>query len=145
MKQHVAGHVKSGNIWKDPKDESPAETKAREMLEKAAAKVMRKEMDAEIKAANLILSKVGPLVVALDATLARPGMTMVAAIIKDPLTASAEAFHDIEETARGVVSSDGEAKLVNVPDIKEVGNLIAQCKKQIALATQMLATLARVR
>ncbi len=150
MKQHVAGLAKSGNIFKDssrriPKNETAAELKARLLVEKTEEKETRKQMDNEIKVANLVLAKVGPVVVTLDAMLARPGMAMVAAIITDPLVASAEAFHEYEATARGVVSSDGEAKLDNVPDIKEVGNLVAQCKKQIVLAAQMLATLARVR
>jgi hypothetical protein len=102
-------------------------------------------MDTEVKAANLVLARVGPVVVALDAMLARPGMTMVASILKDPLVAAAEAFHDYEETARNVVSSDGETTMDGVPDLKEVCSQIAACRKQLALATQMLGTLARVR
>ena len=145
MKQHVAGHVKSGKIWKDPKDETPAELKARLVVERAAAKEKRKEMDSEIKAANLVLARVGPALVALDAMLARPGMAMVASIIKDPLAAAAEAFREFEETARNVVSSDGESMLDGVPDLKELCSQVAQCRKQLALATQMLSTLARVR
>jgi hypothetical protein len=145
MKQHVAGHVKSGTIWKDPKDETPVELKARLVVERAAAKEKRKEMDSEIKAANLVLAKVGPALVALDAMLARPGMAMVASIIKDPLSAAAEAFRDFEETARNVVSSDGESRLDGVPDLKELCSRVAQGRKHLALATQMLSTLARVR
>jgi hypothetical protein len=145
MKQHVAGHVKGGKICKDPANETPAELKARLLIEKVEAKENRKHMDAEIKAANLVLAKVGPVVVALDAMLARPGMAMVSSIIRDPLVAIAESFREYEETARGVVSSDGETKLDGVPDLKEVSNQVAQCRKQLALATQMLATLARVR
>ena len=122
-----------------PKNETPAELKARLLVEKTEEKETRKQMDNEIKAANLVLAKVGPVVVTLDAMLVRPGMAMVAAIISDPLVAAAEAFHEYEATARGVVSSNGETKLDNVPDIKEVGNLVAQCKKQIVLAAQMLA------
>jgi hypothetical protein len=145
MKQHVAGHVKSGNIWKDPKDETPAELKARLIVEKTAEKERRKKMDAEIKAANLILARVGPALVALDAMLARPGMAMVATILKDPLVAAAESFHEYEEAARNVVSSDGATTLDGLPDLKEISNQIASCRKQLALATQMLGTLARVR
>jgi len=115
------------------------------VVERAAAKEKRKEMDSEIKAANLVLARVGPALVALDAMLARPGMAMVASIIKDPLVAAAEAFRDFEETARNVVSSDGESMLDGVPDLKELCSQVAQCRKQLALATQMLSTLARVR
>ena len=146
MKQHVAGHVKSGKICKGiPKNETPAELKARLIIEKAAAKENRKQMDSEIKAANLVLARVGPAVVALDAMLARPGMAMVSSIVKDPLVVSAELFQRYKETAEAVVTTDGETTLTNVPEIKEVFTQIAQCRKQLALATQMLATLAKVR
>ncbi len=102
-------------------------------------------MDAEIKAANLILARVGPALVALDAMLARPGIAMVASILKDPLAAAAKSFRDYEEAARNVVSSDGEATLDGVPDLKEICSQVASCRKQLALAAQMLSTLARVR
>ena len=146
MKQHVAGHVKSGKICKEiPKNETPAELKARLIIEKAAAKENRKQMDIEIKAANLILARVGPPLVALDAMLARPGMAMVSNIVKDPLAVSAELFQRYKDTAEAVVTTDGETKLTDIPDIQEVSKQIAQCRKQLALATQMLATLAKVR
>jgi hypothetical protein len=146
MKQHVAGHVKSGKICKAiPKNETPAELKARLIIEKAAAKENRKQMDIEIKAANLVLARVGPVVVALDAMLARPGMAMVSSIVKEPIEVSAELFQRYKETAEAVVSTDGETKLTDIPDIQEVSKQVAQSRKQLALATQMLATLAKVR
>ena len=146
MKQHVAGHVKSGKICKEiPKNETPAELKARLMIEKAEAKETRKQMDIEIKAANLVLARVGPAVVALDAMLARPGMAMVSNIVKDPLVVSAELFQRYKDTAEAVVTTDGETKLTDIPEIQEVSKQVAQCRKQLALATQMLATLAKVR
>jgi hypothetical protein len=146
MKQHVAGHVMSGKICKEiPKNETPAELKARLMIEKAEAKENRKQMDIEIKAANLVLARVGPAVVALDAMLARPGMAMVSSIVKDPLVVSAELFQRYKDTAEAVVTTDGETKLTDVPEIQEVSKQVAQCRKQLALATQMLATLAKVR
>ncbi len=146
MKQHVAGNVKSGKICKEiPKNETPAELKARLIIEKAAAKENRKQMDIEIKTANLVLARVGPPLVALDAMLARPGMAMVSNIVKDPLAVSAELFQQYKETAEAVVTTDGETKLTDIPEIQEVSKQIAQCRKQLALATQMLATLAKVR
>ena len=146
MKQHVAGHVKSGKICKEiPKNETPAELKARLIIEKAAAKENRKQMDIEIKAANLILARVGPPLVALDAMLARPGMAMVSNIVKDPLAVSAELFQRYKDTAEAVVTTDGETKLTDIPDIQEVSKQVASSRKQLALATQMLATLAKVR
>jgi hypothetical protein len=146
MKQHVAGHVKSGKICKGiPKNETPAELKARLIIEKAAAKENRKQMDIEIKAANLILARVGPPLVALDAMLARPGMAMVSNIVKDPLAVSAELFQRYKDTAEAVVTTDGETKLTDIPDIQEVSKQVASSRKQLALATQMLATLAKVR
>ena len=146
MKQHVAGHVKSGKICKEiSKNETPAELKARLIIEKAAAKENRKQADIEIKAANLILARVGPPLVALDAMLARPGMAMVSNIVKDPLVVSAELFQQYKETAEAVVTTDGETKLTDIPEIQEVVKQVAQCRKQLALVTQMLATLAKVR
>ena len=146
MKQHVAGNVKSGKICKEiPKDETPAELKARLNIERAAARESRKQMDIEIKTANLVLARVGPPLVALDAMLARPGMAMVSNIVKDPLAVSAELFQQYKETAEAVVTTDGETKLTDIPEIQEVSKQVAQCRKQLALATQMLATLAKVR
>ncbi len=135
-----------GKIGKEiPKNETPAELKARLMIEKAEAKENRNQMDIAIKAANLVLARVGPAVVALDAMLARPGMAMVSNIVKDPLAVSAELFQRYKDTAEAVVTTDGETKLTDIPDIQEVSKQVASSRKQLALATQMLATLAKVR
>jgi hypothetical protein len=132
-------------ICKDPKNETAAELKARLIVEKAEAKETRKQMDSEIKSANLVLARVGPAVVALESMLARPGMKMVAGIVKDPLVAFADLFQRYKDTAEAVVTTDGESRLTDVPEVAEVSKQIAQCRKQLALAAQMLATLAKVR
>jgi hypothetical protein len=150
MKQHVAGNVKSGNMFKDsarriPKDETAAELKARLMVEKAKEKEAKKEKDSEVKNAQLCLAKVGPQLVALEALLIRPGMAIVAAIIRDPLEAAAAVMREYDVTARDVIASGGTTTMDGVPDVKELMSQIAMSKQQCVLAVQMLATLAKVR
>jgi hypothetical protein len=144
MKQHVAGLVNSGNIFKDssrriPKNETPAELKARLMIEKAQEKETKKEKEAEVKNAQLCLAKVGPQLVALEALLIRPGMVLVAAVIRDPIEAAAGVMREYDATARGVIASGGDTTMEGVPDMKELMVQIGMCKKQCVLAVQVLA------
>jgi hypothetical protein len=111
-------------------------------LERAQDKEAAKLLMANSKKAEAILAKVGAVLLSLEAILDKEKMSMVAPLIRDPLTRHLAAFQLIKTNAESVILLGGEGEL-EIDDIKDLIKQIAEAKKAIALATQMLATLAR--
>jgi wyosine [tRNA(Phe)-imidazoG37] synthetase (radical SAM superfamily) len=111
-------------------------------LERAHEKESNKLLLANSKMAEAILAKVGGILLSLAAILEKEHMVLVAPLIRDPLTKHLAAFQLLKTKAESVILLGGEGEL-DITDIKEVIKQIAEAKKAIALATQMLATLAR--
>jgi hypothetical protein len=127
---------------KDAREETMPERKARCALERAQARESSKRLAANSKLADAILAKVGGIIISLSAILEKEQMAMVAALIRDPLSQHMAAFQLLKTKAESVLLMEGEGDL-GVRDIKDLIKHIAAAKKAIALATQMLATLAR--
>jgi hypothetical protein len=127
---------------KDARPETELEKKARLALERAQAKEASKRLLANSKAAEAVLAKVGGIIIALGAILEKENMNMVAPLIRDPLSTHLANFEALKSNAESVLLAGGEGEL-DINDIKDLVKQIAEAKKAIALATQMLATLAR--
>jgi hypothetical protein len=126
---------------KDAREETMPERKARCALERAQSRESSKRLAANSKLADAILAKVGGIIISLSAILEKEQMAMVAALIRDPLSQHMAAFQLLKTKAESVLLMEGEGDLG--VDIKDLIKHIAAAKKAIALATQMLATLAR--
>jgi hypothetical protein len=118
------------------------EKRARLALERAQDKEAAKLLVANSKKAEAVLAKVGAVLISLGAILEKEKMDMVAPLIRDPLSRHLAAFQLIKSNAESVILLGGEGEL-EIDDIKDLIKQIADAKKAIALATQMLATLAR--
>ena len=129
-------------LFKEPRPETELEKKARLALERAQAKESSKLLTANSKMAEAVLAKVGGILIAFGAILDKEQMSMVAPLIRDPLSTHMAAFQLMKTNAESVILMGGEGEL-DIDDIKDVIKQIAEAKKAIALATQMLATLAR--
>ncbi len=111
-------------------------------FERAQAKESSKLMIANSKMAEAVLAKVGGILISLGAILEKEQMSMVAPLIRDPLSRHMVAFQLLKTKAESVLLLEGEGEL-GIGDLKDLIKQIAEAKKAIALATQMLATLAR--
>jgi hypothetical protein len=127
---------------KEAREETMPERKARFALERAQAKEDSKRLAANSKMAEAILAKVAPIIISLSAIMEKDQMAMVAPLIRDPLLQHMAAFRLLKTAAESVLLLEGEGEL-GINDIKDLIKNIAEAKKAIALATQMLATLAR--
>jgi hypothetical protein len=129
-------------LLKESRPETEPEKKARLALERARATESNKLLKANSKMAEAVLAKVGGILLALGAILEKEQMCMVAPLIRDPLSTHMAAFQLMKTNAESVILMGGEGEL-DIDDIKDVIKQIAEAKKAIALATQMLATLSR--
>jgi hypothetical protein len=129
-------------LFKEAREETQPEKKARLLLERAQDKETGKILAANSKKAEAVLAKVGAVLIALRAILEKERMTMVAPLIRDPLSSFLAAFQLHKINAESVLELGGEGD-VGVDDLRDLIKQIAEAKKAIALATQMLATLAR--
>ncbi len=127
---------------KEAREETQPEKKARLALERAQAKESSKLLMANSKMAEAVLAKVGGILISLGAILEKEQMSMVAPLIRDPLSRHMVAFQLLKTKAESVLLLEGEGEL-GIGDLKDLIKQIAEAKKAIALATQMLATLAR--
>jgi hypothetical protein len=129
-------------LFKESRVETQPELRARLALERAQSKEAGKLLTANTKKAEAVLSKVGAIIISLAAILEKEQMSMVAPLIRDPLSRHLAAFQLLKTTAESVILLGGEGEL-EIGDLKDLIKQIAEAKKAIALATQMLATLAR--
>jgi hypothetical protein len=129
-------------LFKESRVETQPELRARLALERAQEKEAAKLLTANTKKAEAVLSKLGAILISLEAILEKEQMSMVAPLIRDPLFAHQAAFRSLKTKAESVILLGGEGEL-EIDDLKDLVKQIAEAKKSIALATQMLATLAR--
>ena len=122
------------------KDETPAEKRARLALEKEKDKKLNKQRDAEIKAAQQVISKIASTLKAGVAIQAKSAYEMIASVIREPLDAAIEEMKSVEENASSIIA---EGHGVCRWDIKTAAVQVATVKKHIAVASGMLATIAR--
>ena len=99
-------------------EETPAEQRARAALAKAQAREIAKQAEANIKLAELVLSKTGPTIISLSALLAKDGMSDVAGIIREPLADALEMFTEVEESAKAIIAAGGVGVLA-IRDMKD--------------------------
>ena len=122
--------------------ESKAEVKARLAYEKSKEKEEERERAMTRKIANQVINKLGSQVVQLESLTSKPEMAFVASVIRDPIQKDAERFTMLHDNAKAVVDSQGRVAL-KVTDLKALQAEIAASKKNVALACQILATVAR--
>ncbi len=99
-------------------EETPAEQRARAALAKAQAREIAKQAEANIKLAELVLSKTGPTIISLSALLAKDGMSDVAGIIREPLGDALDMFTEVEESAKAIIAAGGVGVLA-IRDMKD--------------------------
>jgi hypothetical protein len=129
-------------LFKESREETEPEKKARLALERAQDKEAAKLLAANSKKAEAVLAKVGAVLISLGAILERENMNMVAPLIREPLSRHMAAFQLLKINAESVLMLGGEGEL-EIDDLKDLIKQIADCKKAMALAVQMLATIAR--
>ena len=123
------------------KPETPAEAKAREMIQRAKDKDAKKLADLRCRAAHGVVSRLAPHLTSLRALMAKPAMAQVAQVIRGPLENDLASFEALMLEANAVIETGtGEAKI----DPKELASQISQSKKNMLLANQMLVTIAKM-
>ena len=101
---------------------------------------MEREGKIDIKAADVLISKLSPAVACLNSLVDKPNFMHIAPAIKDPLIALQIKFKELMSHAEAVQAS-GHGKVD--ADIKTVACDLALYRKQYQLATTMLALMER--
>jgi hypothetical protein len=95
------------------------------------------------KEARAILDKIAPIMVTIGALEAGPEFELLAAQIREPMTAKKLWLQNVVATATITMSSVDSADLPDLCSLREVLDTIAGAKKVLALITGVLAAMAR--
>jgi hypothetical protein len=110
-------------LFEEPREETAPEKKARLVLERAAEKESSRLLLANSKLAETVLAKVGSVLIALQAILAKDQMDMVAPLIRNPLTTFVDKFAVYKASAELIIEQGGLGEL-GVSDLKVGGSLM---------------------
>ena len=124
---------------KKSKKDKDDKTTSKEMSA-AEKKALEREGKIDIKAADVLISKLSPAVACLNSLVDKPNFMHIAPAIKDPLIALQIKFKELMSHAEAVQAS-GHGKVD--ADIKTVACDLALYRKQYQLATTMLALMER--
>lgn len=120
------------------KAESAAEKRAREAKERAAQKASEKEQATEVKTAQMLISKLAPIIASTRLVTGKLNFAFVAPMIRDPIATMDTRFVELHKLALNVVESGTGS--VNI-DPKELNNDVGLMRKQLALANSILSTM----
>ena len=123
-------------------DETPAERKAREKMEKVEEQQRLKIMKETKKSAEGILNKVVGVKASLEALISKSAWVHVSSIVKDPCEQHLQKLRELEGAANAIIANDGEG---SAPiDAKELNQLVNDVKRAVQLGSQMTATIGKV-
>ena len=122
------------------KDETPAEKRAREALDRVREKDKAKSYAAAVKVAMAVTAKATAGMQVIEEVLNREEIALVADVVKQPLYSARDELKVAIEAAAVVENSDVGDDLV-VPDLKQVNSVISLAKKSIAMVTTIVATI----
>lgn len=132
---------KSNKEKKNKKSKKDKEEKnTSKEMSAAEKKALEREGKIDIKAADVLISKLSPAVACLNSLVDKPNFMHIAPAIKDPLIALQIKFQELMSQAEAVQAS-GHGKVD--ADIKTVACDLALYRKQYQLATTMLALMER--
>ena len=134
-------HKKEKKSKKEAKAESAAETRAKVALAKAREGEANKAAASTVKNAETILAKLSSLMENLDALLSKPESSLVADVIRGPVSRALENFQNITGQARKAIKTAGREGVL--PDVKDVSAEVGTAKKAAALLSTVLATMAK--
>ncbi len=123
--------------------ESAAERKLREQIDKTRLKEAEKAGAKDVRHAQQLLAKLGPVIASLEALLAHEHISIVADVIVQPVKSFLSLFGAAAGVARRTIKDGrcrGDDELIA---IKDVASEVAACNKAKTLLTQTLATLAK--
>lgn len=136
-------HKKDKKEKKEKKEIDSAQSrKAKEAYLRAKEKEEMKHHAANVKNAEQVLAKLGPTTEHLESMVAQDPNSLVAPMIRDPVTSALEKFLNLMAAARRCIKSNGKDNS-GVPDAKSLSSDVAVVKKSIALMTTVLATMAK--
>jgi hypothetical protein len=93
------------------------------------------------KIASNLLSKVTPVLTSIDSVLSKPEMEMVAPVVRQPLDDAKKELDAISKRCTAVVNGGGDGSKLDDP--KDVAARCADIRKQVGLACNVLASIAK--
>lgn len=97
-------------------EQTPAERKAREALNKALEKEAEKKQTARARGAQSAIAKVEPTIAATELLMAKDHWDEVAETIRVPVETKLATFRKIVQDARAIVDGNTTIKLVDIKD-----------------------------
>ena len=135
------------NVARSPKadlnSETPAQKRAREILEKEDAKNASERRRTLEKTANKVLAQCGPAIAAFKQVLGRQGIDLVASPLVEPVKDAVAFLQDSVQIAESALAG-GDVDVTKLPDTKVTAVKIATGKKAINLVTGMMASIAKM-
>ena len=130
----------------DKSDESPAEKKARLVLQAGKAKEVAAKHKAATTHSQKIITKVAPAIQVIEAMLSKDSIELVAAPLIDPVKEALAELVKFRSLATGMLgAAAGEVDADDVPDMKTITTMIGETRKSCALVLNMLAGIAKHR
>lgn len=120
--------------------ETTKEKKAREAAEARQQKEQDKANAYDVRQAELVIAKVQPVLMLLQALTGNNAFEMVAPPVAQPVRDAEKKYADLLEKAQAVIEN-GHGQLPC--DAKTLASQLSDAKKCAALATNMLAVMAR--
>ena len=127
---------------KRDKPESKAEQRAREALAKAKEREQQRLSGRSVKDAEAVLSKINAAIETLKLVADAPGADLAPPVMVDPVTSAIEHFEMIAAECRKCIKKAGVGEF-NVPDPKDIMAQITAAKRDSALLSSVLATMAK--
>ncbi len=100
----------------------------------------QKARDSQVKLAQQLLSKLSPVLRQLEATRSQERFDLVAPVIRTPMESGMDELTNLEAACNSVIAA-GAGKLDY--DVKALALLVARLRKEMSLATQIMATISK--
>jgi hypothetical protein len=141
-KREKKGKDKKDKGKRGDKPESRAEQRAREALAKAKEKEEQRLSVKSVKDAETVLSKINAALETLKLVTDTPGAEWAPPMMRDPVMSAIEHFEMVAAECRKCIKKSGAGQF-DLPDAKDIMAKITGAKRDSALLSSVLATMAK--
>ena len=125
--------------------ETPAEKKARDALERVKSKEMNKKLEKAVKTATLLRAKAENGIAMVTEIMSKPQMDFVASSLKEPLVSAEASLNSVIHDCDKILTSGPRDDLSGLPSPGIVSDAVGMVRKTSQMLTTVIAAVARAR